>query len=196
MPPVSSVSVPRANLMDSQCHWGLVIYSASFEGTRNSLLLVLYSSIVLHFICCGFSSQVVTSGQEWPSICTVQLYWCFCNPLGLSKFFVLCKCKEITVWIRKCLYYGKGSILFPGMFGYPFQEPDRRSWVTCMSCVLDLNLGRRGRSFRPMQSLYSSDWGSLYPDGASAMLTTNIHLVLVWRICGAAPAVAEIGHLS
>lgn len=153
MPPVSSVSVPRANLMDSQCHWGLVIYSASFEGTRNSLLLVLYSSIVLHFICCGFSSQVVTSGQEWPSICTVQLYWCFCNPLGLSKFFVLCKCKEITVWIRKCLYYGKGSILFPGMFGYPFQEPDRRSWVTCMSCVLALNLGRRGRSFRPMQSL-------------------------------------------
>jgi len=111
----------------------------------------------------------------------------FCNPLGLSKFFVLCKCKEITVWIRKCLYYGKGSILFPGMFGYPFQKPDRRSWMTCMSWVMAHNLGRRGRSFRPMQSLYSRYWGCLYPDGESAMLTTNIHLVLMWRMCGVVP---------
>jgi len=111
----------------------------------------------------------------------------FCNPLGLSKFFVLCKCKEITVQIRKCLYYGKGSILFPGMFGYPFQEPDRRSWMACMSWVLARNLGGRGRSFRSMQSLYSRYWGCLYPDGVSAMLTTNIYLLLVWRVCGAIP---------
>lgn len=56
--PVSSVSVPCVNLDDSRFHWGLVIYSALFEGTWNNLLLVLYSSIVLCFSCCGISSQI------------------------------------------------------------------------------------------------------------------------------------------